>query len=278
MWRGPEGPLANYTAVLQLHRMNSVPPYDPATAQVDQSHEKLLWTGAAANGALILALVAFAGGADDQSAALRMITLPAVLGVAGFSFGGTAIMYGAARLAQRLHEANAYAKIALAHQQMAAFKDVFESPSVDPEVARLVWGDQADDEVRKMLVGRLANAKASTDKSGATYEEGLAELQACAKAGSSRLQTAQRWLGASFATAAVGVVVLLGQAWATERNPAISEATVQAFEAKAPPAVMAPEDLPPCRSGAKECKPWERDWPEPPAVGTVVPGPRSDDR
>lgn len=105
--------------------MNSVPPYDPATAQVDQSNEKRLWTGAAANGALILALVGFAGGADDQSAALRMITLPAILSVTGFSFGGTAIMHGAARLAQRLLEANAHAKIALVHHQAAAFKDVF---------------------------------------------------------------------------------------------------------------------------------------------------------
>lgn len=269
--------------------MNPVQPHDPATAQVDQSNEKLLWTGAAANGALILALVGFAGGADDQIAALRTITIPAILCVTGFSFGAAAIMHGAARLAQRLLEATAHATIALAHHQAAAFKDVFETPSVDPIVARLVWGDQADDEVRKLLVGRLANAKASTDRSDATFQEGFAGLEACAKAGDLHLRAAQRWLGASFAAAAVAVVVLLGQAWATKTSPALPTAPVvaaarrtpaapPAVEAKAPPILITRQDLPPCRNGAKDCKPWERDWPEPPPVGTVVPEPRRDTR
>lgn len=267
--------------------MAPLPPCDPATAHVDQSTEKLLWTGAAANGALILALVGFAGGADDQLAALRAITLPVILAVAGFSFGGAAITHGAARLAQRLLEANAHAKIALAHHQAAAFKDVFETPTIDPEVARIVWGDEADDEVRKLLLARLTNAKASTDKSDATFEEGFAGLEACAKAGNWHLRVAQRWLGASFATAAVAVVVLLGQAWTSKPVPALPkpptvaaslppQTVARPVEAKAPPIVVPPQDLPPCRRGAKDCKPWERDWPEAPPIGTVVLEPRSD--
>lgn len=228
--------------------MNPVPAYDPATAQVDQSNEKLLWTGAAANGALILALIGFAGGADDQIAALRTITLPMILCVAGFSFGGTAIMHGAARLAQRLLEANAHAKLELAHHQAAAFKDVFETSSVDPEVARLVWGDQADDEVRKLLVGRLTNANASTETSGATFEEGFAELQACAKASNSHLRAAQRWLGASFAIAAVSVVVMLGQAWATK--PALALPKASTFV----PTPATPVAAPPSRLGVRWSK------------------------
>lgn len=267
---GTGSPLANDTAVLQLHRMKPPPPYDPATAQVDQSNEKLLWAGAAANGALILALIGFAGGAEDQIAALRTITLPAIIGVTGFSFGGTAITHGAAGLAQRLLEANAHAKLALAHHQAAALKEVFETPSVDPEVARLVWGDQADDEVRKLLVGRLTNAKASTDKSDATFEEGFAGLEACAKVGHLHLRAAQRWLGASFVMAAVAVAVLLGQAWITKPVPTLSKvpaaaaalptpAAAHAVRAKAPPMVMPPQDLPPRRNGAETCTPRERD-------------------
>lgn len=138
-----------------------------------------------------------------------------------------------------------------------------------------------------MLVGRLANAKASTDTSATSFEERFADLEACAKAGSSHLRAAQRWFGASFATAAVAVVVLLAQAWVTKPAPAVSKApavgatlpgvsTVQAAEAKAPPVVMPPQDLPPCRSGANECKPWEREWSESPAIGTVVLEPRTD--
>ena len=34
----------------------------------------------------------------------------------------------------------------------------------------------------------------------------------------------------------------------------------------------AASDLPPCESGAPTCEPWERAWPSPPPVGTMVPG------
>lgn len=259
---------------LQLRCMELPVPYDPATAQVDQSNEKLLWTGAAANGALILAMVGFAGGADDQIAALRMITLPAMLGVAGFSFGGAAITHGTARLAQRLLEVNAHAKIALAHHQAAAFKEVFQTPSVDPEVARLLWGSEADKEIHKLLAGRLANAKVSSAKSDATFADGLADLNACATAGNTHLKLAQRWLRASFATAALAVGVLLGQAWtkpplaapspaptAVATVPASSRSTPA--QARANP-IASPAHSPQACGGTSGCKSEERHQPTPP--------------
>ena len=82
----------------------TTPAIDPsAAARVDQADQRLLWTGAA-DGALILALIGFAGNANDKMAALRMITIPAMICIAGFSFGGVAITHGLARLAHRLFE------------------------------------------------------------------------------------------------------------------------------------------------------------------------------
>ena len=98
--------------------MSQLTPVEPLPSQeLDQSKQRLLWTGAAANGALILALISFAGGADDQAVALRMVTIPVAVAISGFSFGGIAITLGAARIAQRLVEAVAHRKLALALDQ-----------------------------------------------------------------------------------------------------------------------------------------------------------------
>lgn len=108
--------------------MSEGPSIDPsAEAQMDQANQRLLWTGAAANGALILALIGFAGNADDPVAALRTVTIPALCGITGFTFGGTAISYALAHLAQRPLESIARAKIAMAHRQNEAFKDVLHT-------------------------------------------------------------------------------------------------------------------------------------------------------
>lgn len=262
--------------------MNDAPTVDPsAEAQVDAAYQRLLWTGAAANGALLLALIGFAGNADDSVAALRTITIPAVFGITGLMFGGTAISYAIARLTQRPLEAIARTKIAMAHRQMGAFKDVLTTPAMDPAFAELVWGDQADDQVRTLILGRLTAAKEAADKSPATFDEAMASLRVCADEGMALQQTAHKWLVASFVAAALGVAALVGQAWVT--TPAAPMAAVAAPAAPSalptaptPPAPMvaatAPVQLPACSGGAPNCQPWERAWKEPPPVGTVVPG------
>jgi len=252
-----------------------VPTDTSVTAQVDQADQRLLWTGAAANGALILALIGFAGNANDMMAALRMITIPALISIAGFSFGGAAITNGLARLAQRLFEPIAQAKITMAHRQMGAFKEVMTTPSMDPGFATLVWGDQAEDQMRALLHGRLQAAQAATDQSPALFEEAIKSLQAATDAGAAHLRTAQRWLWASFVAAAIAVIVLLGQVWITKpeaapRGDAVTPAAAPNVPQPAEP-VAAPVALPPCPGGAVACKPWERAWPKPPPVGTVVP-------
>lgn len=256
--------------------MTDVPmPTDASvTAQVDQADQRLLWTGAAANGALILALIGFAGNASDTVAALRMITLPALISIAGFSFGGTAITHGLARLAHRLVEPIAQTKIAMAHRQMGAFKEVMTMPPMDPEFARVVWGDQAEDQMRMLLHGRLQAAQAATDQSAPLFEEAIKSLQAATDAGTARLRMAQRWLWASFVTAAIAVMVLLGQVWLTKPEAAPGPITAPGLASKAsqPAGPVAPSaTLPPCPSGAAACKPWERAWSKPPPIGTVVP-------
>lgn len=256
--------------------MSQLPPVEPLSFQeVDQSNQRLLWTGAAANGALILALIGFAGGADDPADALRTITLPVAVAIAGFSFGGAAIMLGGARLAQRLVDAVAHKKLALAQHQQAAFKNVLSSPSMDARVAQLVWGDRADDEIRKLILGQLANAQAETDKSQHTFDDAMATLEASIKTGHGLLAKANRWLQASFVAAALAVVTLMAQAWLVKSEPAPSK-NLPVAAVEAPPVAAADTsptpELPPCRDGTADCDPWERGWQEPPPVGAVVPG------
>lgn len=261
----------------------TTPAIDPsAAAQVEQADQRLLWTGAAANGALILALIGFAGNANDKMAALRMITIPAMIGIAGFSFGGVAITHGLARLAHRLFEPAAQAKITMAHRMKGSFREVLTTPPMDPNFARLVWGDQADEKMRELLMGRLKAAQDATEKSPMMFAEAMETLKDSAANGMVHLRTAQRWLGASFAAAALAVVVLLGQAWiakpAATPAAAVGPVTAPVVLPKArPPAApvaapaAAPAALPPCPGGSPACKPWERAWPKPPPVGAVVP-------
>jgi hypothetical protein len=262
--------------------MSDVPTVDPsAEAQVDTAYQRLLWTGAAANGALLLALIGFAGNADDPMAALRTITIPVICGITGFNFGGVAISFAVARLTQRPLEAIARTRIAMAHRRMEGFQDVLTNPSMDEGVARLVWGDQADDQLRGLLKARLERAQSEWEKSPAVFEAAMKDLKASADAGLKLQLAAQKWLVASFVAAALGVVALVGQAWVAK--PAAPKAPVAAVAAPAvlpkttPPvapvaAVTAPAQLPACPGGAPDCQPWERAWKEAPPIGTVVPG------
>ncbi|MDO8380071.1 hypothetical protein [Phenylobacterium sp.] len=237
-----------------------------ATTQIDQLDQRLLWTGAAANGALLLALIGFAGNSDDGAGALRDLTIPIALGVLGFLFGGTAISFGAVRLALRPLEALAQLRIDRANRNSEGFKDVLCAPSMDADVAQLVWGDQADDEVRKLLHGRLAAAKEAWEKSPGEFEEAMQSLTKHAHEGLSVLKTARRWLVASFIAAMLAVTALLALAWI--RQPAPSET----------PPSSAAERLPPCSKGSATCVPWERKWKEAPPVGMVVPAPHDSPR
>lgn len=245
---------------------------------MDQAHQRLLWTGAAANGALLLGLIGFAGSADDPMAALRTITLPTIGGIAGFIFGGAAIIYGVRHLTQRPLEAIAKAKIAMSHRYNEAFKDVLTTPAIDPEVARLVWGDQADEQIRALILGRLTVAQDQTEKSPALFDEAILALKMSATEGIAHMRAAQRWLIASFAAAALGVVVLVGQAWMiTEPKTSADAARAPVAAKPAPPtapvaALLAPVALPACLGGAPDCQPWERTWDQSPPVGAVVPG------
>lgn len=257
----------------------AVPTDLTATAQVDPAEQRLLWTGAAANGALILALIGFAGNANDTMAALRMVTIPALIGIAGFSFGGAAITHGLARLAHRLFEPAAQAKIAMAHNMAGAMKEVLTTPAMDAEVARLVWGDQADDQMRALLFARLQAAQAATDNSPVMFNEAMETIKAATDAGIAHLRKAQQWLWASFVAATVAVVVLVGQAWIAK--PAATPKGVVAAPAVVPKATQpavpvaartaAPAALPPCPGGGSTCKPWERAWKVSPPLGTMVP-------
>lgn len=259
--------------------MSEGPSIDPsAEAQMDQANQRLLWTGAAANGALILALIGFAGNADDPVAALRTVTIPALCGITGFTFGGTAISYALAHLAQRPLESIARAKIATAHRQNDAFKDVLSTPAMDPAFARLVWGDQADHQTRALILGRLAAAKDQTEKSPALFEEAMQALRASYAAGIAHMRAAQRWLVASFVAAALGVVLLIGQAWI---DPALDRAKAAQPAAMDPTALpkatspagpletaAVPAALPACPGGAPAYQRRERASKEPPQAGT----------
>lgn len=262
-----------------------VPLIDPAAeAQVDQADQRLLWSGAAANGALLLALIGFAGNADDPVAALRTITYPVVFGIAGFSFGGVAITHGLARLAQRPLEAIERAKIVRSYRLMGAFKEVLTTPAMDVGVAQLIWGDQANDQMRTLLLGRLTAAQKATDDSPVLFAEAIKALETCADEGITSLRTAQRWLWASFVAAAFGVVALVGQGWIQPGVPDWAKpagpASAVAAPATLPKATSAgnpagtatvPAALATCPGGAADCQPWERSWREPPPVGTVMP-------
>jgi hypothetical protein len=233
-----------------------------AAAAVDQIDQRLLWTGAAANGALLLSYVGFAGGADDAAAALRFLTLPILLGLAGFSFGATAITWGVARVAVRQLESLATFRLKLASAQLAAFKDVLTAPSLDASVAKVIWGDAADDQTRQLLLGRLQVAKEQTDQAQPAAEAALADMKTHSDEGLKLIVRGRRWLSWSFVSAALSVSVLAGTAWLDKGK------TATLGPATPSPAAQA---LPPCAEGSTECPPWERAWKEPPAKGTVVP-------
>ena len=261
-------------------------PIDPsATAKMDEADQRLLWTGAAANGALVLAMIGFAGNVDDPVAALRMVTIPSLVCIAGFSFGGVAITHGLARLAHRLFEPAAQAKITMAHRMMGSFREVLTTPAMDANVARLVWGDQADDEMRALLLGRLTAAQDATDRSAVVFNEAMETLKASADEGITHLRTAQRWLHASFVAAAFGVVALVSQGWIAPAVPDWAKPAVPAAALPTPAVVpmvtppagpvatpTVPAALPACPGDAPDCQPLERAWKEPPLVGKVVPG------
>lgn len=184
-----------------------------ARALSDQADQRLLWAGAAANGALILAYISFAGNSDDVRETLRFVSIPLIFALTGFSFGGTAISWAIARVAYRQAEGVAYAQLQSANTSMAAFQEVFSAPSVDPTVAALIWGDGADDEVRRLIFERLQVAKARTDEAPAAAKEALRKLEDASNAGLATVTRARRWLWASFATGALSVAWLVGAAW-----------------------------------------------------------------
>jgi len=262
--------------------MSELPSIDPsAEAQLDQAYQRLLWTGAAANGALLLALIGFAGSAEDPLAALRAITIPAICGLTGFVFGGTAISYAVAQLAQRPLEAIARAKIAMAHRHAEAFKDVLTTPAMDPALALLVWGDQADHQIRDLIASRLRTAQDQTEKSPALFDEAIHALRTSYANGIAHMRKARRWLAASFVAATLGVLLLVGHAWTQPVLPNSSRSAVPVAtiadsavlsNATAPAVPLDPLVRPPCPGGAHDCQPWERGWKEPPPVGTVVAG------
>jgi hypothetical protein len=102
-------------------------------------------------------------------------------------------------------------------------------------------------------------------------------LKMHADTGIALLRKAQRWLAASFVAAGLAVALMLGQAWIATppphaARPSSVEALTSPLNQPGPP-IMKHGELPRCRSGATACQPWERAWPKPPPVGTVVPAP-----
>lgn len=260
-----------------------------AASQVDQAVQRIVWTGAAANGALLLGYIGFAGNGADVMASLRYLTLPFALGLAGFSFGVTAITWGLARLNTRHLEALAVLRLDRAKSKLAAFKEVLTSPGMNAEVARLIYGGGADEQARKLIFDGLQVAKQHTEEAEPEADAALADLKMHSDEGLKLLERVRRSLTVSFLAAGLSVAAFAGSAWLETDTPA--KAAVAPVEVPAPDALAtsaastvwgskAPRTgqevprppLAPCRSGATDCQPWERAWKEQPPVGTIVPG------
>lgn len=229
------------------------------TSKVDDLYHRLLWTGSAANGALLLALVNSAANGSDNAASLRSLTIPIGLGAIGFLLGGAAINCGIARTALRPQEALAQTRIERANRKLEGFEEVLSASPLDPGVAQLVWGENAEEEARKLLRDRLLRAQEAWNESPREFETAIQELADSARSSRSLLRGARYWLAGSFVMATLSIGALVVPAWMNDAR------TV------APQAAPAVQPLPACPKGRATCDPWERDWKKPPPVGTVVP-------
>lgn len=184
-----------------------------AAATVDSADQRLLWTGAAANGALLLSYIAFAGSGPDPLAAIRYLTPSIVFCGGGIAAGYVAITWQVTHTAVRQLEAIAVVRLNVAKAQMASFKDVLTAPSMDPSVAELIWGRSADDQVRRLILERLKVAGSHTDSAPQLAQEALNDLDKYSNEGLRMIEKGKCWLSWSFVCATLSVGVLLGGAW-----------------------------------------------------------------
>jgi hypothetical protein len=189
--------------------MTDMKRFEEAQARFDDRKQRLTWTGAAANGALLLASLAHMSTTGD----IRAGTPQLLLSLTGFALGGGAITWGLAALALRPSEAVQRIRAEFAQSRLEMFKAVLREPPMHPEVARLTYGEDADEKSKELLRELLAKAQLAWDESPKEASTAFEELSRLAKIGAGRDLLSRRLLVISFALAGAAVFATVVKAW-----------------------------------------------------------------
>ncbi|WP_143093710.1 hypothetical protein [Caulobacter sp. UNC279MFTsu5.1] len=184
-----------------------VPPQD----QHDDLFQRLIWTGTATNGASFLALSNIVANAPNQDTALAALTIPMFLLGSGLVVGGIAIWNLLYMRALRMSEAIYFRKSMNAMDRSKLIKPAVSEMPISLELAKIVYGDQAEDEIRRLYknivdVHIKGHAEADADfKSAQGKQKDLTVEISRANEG------AKLWHNMSLALCAAGLVWALAQ-------------------------------------------------------------------
>ncbi|MCC7268331.1 MAG: hypothetical protein IT546_13485 [Caulobacteraceae bacterium] len=143
----------------------------------DDMLTRYVWTGAAANGAALLATANIVANVASPDTALRALVWPNTLFIVGLSFGAAAISQILYLSILRVNEAIHQSAADAAFRNLQGTKPVVAELPMSLELARIVHGDNADNEIRKLYANVVRSALDSSERSKPEFEEAQAKKE-----------------------------------------------------------------------------------------------------
>jgi len=188
--------------------------YEAATQRHDEVEQRLVWTGAAANGAFILALTNVVANASDFAATTIDLLWSFSFSGAGFVCGAIAIGVASDLYAVRRREAVAQARLQIANRDLHALRDVLMQGAMPDGLADLMTTDhELQEAVKALRYQLLQTAMHAAEEAPGIAEKALAELNELATEGGAIAGRSRGWLVGSLLLAAASVLAFVLHPW-----------------------------------------------------------------
>lgn len=150
--------------------------------------DRLVWTGAAVNGAVLIAFANIVAGVESPDSALRALAVPMLLAGVGMIIGANAVQEAVAAAAANMLEALHRDQADRAYEEARLGPDLFERP-INPDDSSFIFGDAGDDQARRMLAELMKLRMEKAEAAGAAFETAI---DGQAAAGRDRLDSEAR--------------------------------------------------------------------------------------